>query len=225
VGPPPGQHSEVIAKLAVNRVVVQRPAQVVQNRAGGRERDAVEDVRRMASYRIRARGEQLPAALALPWRGPRGHIGPPMREDKDELRLPTQAPQLGRNPLRESAAQVRVCDPGSGLSGPVLPRMVRQRQHGQPQSAHRHDNPPTCAVDFGVRAHRCDARRTQMPQRVGQSVCTKIEHVIVRQARDACPDGSQGVHCARRGAEEEPLPWDESCRASLLRHTALDVHD
>jgi hypothetical protein len=148
-----------------------------------------------------------------------------MREDKDELHLSTQAPQLGSNPLGESAAQVRVCDPGSALSSRVLPRMVRQRQHAQPQSGHRHDHPATCAVDFDLPTHRYDARRTQMPQRVDQSVCTEVERMIVRHARHARPDGSQGVHCARRGAEEEPLPWDESCRASLPRHAALEVHD
>jgi hypothetical protein len=111
-----------------------------------------------------------------------------MREDEHEIRLRTQAPQLGRDPVRQSAAQVRVRGPGSAFSSPVLERMVRQCQYAQPRSARRHDHPAMGAVDLHVRAHGNNARDAQMPQGVSEGVYTKVEHVIVRQAHDARPD-------------------------------------
>jgi hypothetical protein len=78
----------------------------------------------MAGYRIGAGGEQLVAALVLPGQGPRGHVRPPMREDENEFRVRTEAPQLARDPFRQPPAQVRVRDPGSAFSSGVLARMV-----------------------------------------------------------------------------------------------------
>jgi hypothetical protein len=70
VRPPERQQPKVVAKLAVDRVVVQSVAEVVGGEPAREPLDAVEDVRRMTGDEVRAGVDQLRARR----RGRRGSV-------------------------------------------------------------------------------------------------------------------------------------------------------
>ena len=124
-GPPDRQHAQVVSQPGVDRVVVERVAEVVEQRAAPAPSGAVEDVRRVPGDEIGARLLQLPGRPALPARWLGGHVGAPVRKGHDVVALPVEPRQLVRQPVGNGHA------PGHRRRSPASPGRPRTRAGGR----------------------------------------------------------------------------------------------